>query len=306
MLSETTVTPSNNDRKNLLAINLGLAANVLLAALKTSVGIVGGSPALLADGINSTSDVVYLVIVRIFMGLAGKPPDREHPFGHRQLEGIAAVVVGAFVVTTGVTVFWKVIYDVCIGAGDLGRPGAMTLWVALLTVVLKVALTALTYRTARQTQSIAVLALARDHRNDIFTIVTATVGIVLGMAGHLWVDPAAAALVALVILYTGVTIIRESSANLMEILPDKKVARRIRELVAAVDGVDQAEEIDVHRIGHYMLVSVTIGINGNLTVAAGDEIASRVEQVLHGNVEYLRHVSVHYHPTRPRKDPPPV
>ncbi len=304
------MTPSNNDRKNLLAINLGLAANVLLAALKTSVGIVGRSPALLADGINSTSDVVYLVIVRIFMGLAGKPPDREHPFGHRQLEGIAAVIVGAFVVTTGVTVFWTAIDKVFDywrnGVDGLSPPGTMTLWVALLTVVLKVVLTVLTYRTARQTQSIAVLALARDHRNDIFTIVTATVGIVFGMAGYVWVDPAAAAMVALVILYTGVTIIRESSANLMEILPDKKVGRRIRELVAEVDGVDQAEQIDVHRIGHYMLVSVTIGIDGSLTVAAGDEIASCVEQVLYGNVEYLRHVSVHYHPTRRREDPPPV
>ena len=61
-----------NDRKNLLAVNLSLVCNVLLAGLKTTVGIVGHSPALLADGIMSISDVVYLSIVRIFIGLAGK------------------------------------------------------------------------------------------------------------------------------------------------------------------------------------------------------------------------------------------
>ena len=63
-----------NDRKNLLAVNLGLGANALLAVLKTSVGIVGHSQALLADGIMSTSDVVYLVIVRIFFGLPTNRP----------------------------------------------------------------------------------------------------------------------------------------------------------------------------------------------------------------------------------------
>ena len=78
-------------------VNLGLVGNILLAALKTIFGIFGQSPALLSDGINSTSDVGYYIIIKIFMALAGKPPDREHPYGHRQLESIAAIVVGAFV-----------------------------------------------------------------------------------------------------------------------------------------------------------------------------------------------------------------
>ncbi|HYW78856.1 MAG TPA: cation diffusion facilitator family transporter, partial [Thermoguttaceae bacterium] len=206
---------ASNDHQNLLVINISLAANLLLAAMKTAVGIVGSSPALLADGINSTSDVVYLVIVRIYMGLAGKPPDREHPFGHRQLESIAAVVVGAFVVTTAVAIFWNAVnqtYQLVTGQIEFGGAQAVTLWVALFTVVLKVILTIYTSRVGKRTGSIAVLALARDHRNDIFSISAAAIGIFLGRAGHGWVDPAAAALVALVILHTGVTILRESSA----------------------------------------------------------------------------------------------
>ena len=70
--------------------------------------------------------------------------------------------------------------------------------------------------------------------------------------------------------------------------------------MAAIEGVEQVEQVDVHRIGLYLLVNVTIGIEGSLTVAAGDEIASQVEQTLHRNVEYLRHVSVHYHPASRR------
>jgi len=295
------MTSESFDRKNLLAVNLSLAANVLLALLKTTVGIVGHSQALLADGINSTADVVYLVIVRTFMRLAGKPPDREHPYGHRQMETIAAVVVGAFVITTAVVIFWNAVdqvFDWATRPAE-GRPvREVALWVALLTVILKVGLTVLTTRIGRKTGSLAVLALARDHRNDIFSITAAAVGIFFAQIGYGWVDPLAAALVALVILHTGVTILRESSADLMVILPDKPVAGRIRQLLEVVPGVEQIEEIHVHRIGPYLLVDVTVGIDGTLSVAAGDQIANQVEGTLWRNIEYLRRVSVHYHPSK--------
>ncbi|MBN2474788.1 MAG: cation transporter [Pirellulales bacterium] len=290
-----------HDRENLLAVNLSLAANAVLAVLKTAVGIVGHSPALLADGINSTSDVAYLVIVRVFMGLAGKPPDKEHPFGHRQLESIAAVVVGAFVVTTAVAIFWDAInqvYDLLTGQRQFAGATSAALWVALLTVVVKVVLTVFTSRVGRRTSSIAVLAVARDHRNDIFSIAAAALGILIGQTGPSWVDPAAAALVAMVILHTGVTILRESSADLMDILPREPIVGRIRQWLTVVPGVEQVEEIHAHRIGLYLHVDVTIGVDGTLTVAAGDQIASDVERVLRRNIEYLRHVTIHYHPSK--------
>ncbi|MCK7481890.1 MAG: cation transporter [Candidatus Moduliflexus flocculans] len=80
----------------------------------------GHSPALLADGINSTSDVAYGIIVKVFIRKARKPADDEHPYGHRQLESIAAVVVGAFVLTTAVAIFWDAInrvYDLLAAGG---------------------------------------------------------------------------------------------------------------------------------------------------------------------------------------------
>jgi cation diffusion facilitator family transporter len=293
--------PESFDRKNFLAVNLSLAANVLLAVLKTGVGIVGHSQALLADGINSTSDVVYLAIVRAFMRLAGKPPDREHPYGHRQLESIAAVVVGAFVMSTAVVIFWNAVnqvFDLATGRAESRPVRAVALWVALLTVILKLGLTVLTGRISRKTGSLTVLALSRDHRNDIFSIAAAGVGIFFARFGHVWVDPLAAALVALVILHTGVTILRESSADLMVILPDRKVAERIRQLLKPIAGIEQVEEIHVQRIGPYLLVNLTVGIDGTLTVAAGDQIATQVEDALWRNVDYIRRVSVHYHPSQ--------
>ena len=301
--------PDQRQRKTILAVNLGLAANILLAALKTSIGVLGHSPALLADGINSTSDVAYGVIVAVFVRLSRKPPDREHPYGHRQLETIAAVIVGAFVITTAIAIFWhsvSKVYDLWTGQGDFGGAAIIALWVALFTVVLKLGLTVFTQRLGQQTKNTAVLALAYDHRNDIFSALAAAVGIFLGRRGLPWVDPLAGALVALVILRTGIEILRESSTDLMGTVPDQPLAQQVRELLSAVPGVTQIEEIHAHQLGPYLIVNVTIGIDGSLTVAAGDEIASQVEHILHHQIEFLPQVYVHYHPARILAERTPV
>ena len=104
-LPETKVNPEERGRISNRAMLLALLANILLALLKTVVGVVGHSTALLADGINSTSDVVYNIVVSIFVRRARKPADPEHPYGHTQFESVGALVVGAFVITTALTIF---------------------------------------------------------------------------------------------------------------------------------------------------------------------------------------------------------
>ena len=286
-------------RQSVLTINLGLAANILLAALKTGIGIVGHSPALLADGVNSTSDVAYGIVISVFMRLAGKPPDDEHPYGHSQMESIAAVVVGSFVMTTAIAIFWDAVnsvYDLQAGHGDFGGASIGALWVGLFTVLLKLGLTVFTQRVGRHTQNVAVLALAYDHRNDVFSALAATVGIFFGRMGYPWVDPLTGALVALIILRTGIGILRESTADLMDTLPGRALAQQITQLLRPVPGVQQIEEIHAHRFGPYLVVNVTIGVDGSLSVAEGDRIATQVEHTLIEHVEFMRRVHVHYHP----------
>ncbi len=290
------------DRQSVLAVNLGLIANVILAAVKTAIGILGHSQALLADGINSTSDVAYYVVVRIFVALAQKPADEEHPYGHSQLESIAALVVGSFVVTTAVAIFWNAVnnvYDLLVGSVEQGVASLGALWVAVLTVFLKAGLAVYTSQMGKKLGNAAVQALAYDHRNDMFSALAAGIGIFLGRQGYPWVDPLAGALVALVVLRTGIEILRQSSADLMDAVPGRALESQIVKLLSTMPGVLQIEEIQAHRFGPYLVVNVMIGVDGRLSVAEGDEIATGVEQMLYDNIPLLRRVYVHYHPARP-------
>ena len=295
---------NERDRKSLLAINLGLGINVVLAFVKTIFGILGHSPALLAEGINSTSDVAYYIAASIFVRLANKPADREHPYGHRQMESIASVVIGSFIVATAFAVFFDAvdkIWDLVDGHNSSAGALPNALWVALGTVAVKIFLTWYVRRLGRETQNPVVTALAYDHRNDIFSASAASVGIFLSQRGLPWVDPLAGALVALLILRTGIFVLRESSTDLMGVVPNRDLAERIAALLKTVPGVKQLEELQAHRFGPHIVINLTIGIDGALSVHKGDIIASRVEAKLLHSIPNLRRVHVHYHPADRRR-----
>jgi cation diffusion facilitator family transporter len=299
------MTTDLRQKKSILAINVGLAANALLAVLKTSVGIFGHSPALLADGINSTSDVAYGIVVNIFMRLSGKPADDEHPYGHDRLESIAAVVVGAFVITTAISIFWSSInnvYELLSGASEFSGASQLALWIALFTILFKIWLSYWTFRIGSQTNNNVLMALAADHRNDIFSALAATIGIIFSRLGFHWVDPLAGGVVSVIICLTGVSIIRESAADLMNTLPGKKLTEEIRAKLEKLDEVLDVEEIHGHRFGLYMVANITIGVSPDLSVAEGDRIATRVERLLVEEIDSMRRVFVHYHPVQTKKE----
>jgi divalent metal cation (Fe/Co/Zn/Cd) transporter len=103
----------------------------------------------------------------------------------------------------------------------------------------------------------------------------------------------------LIILYTGIEIIRAATEDLMATLPGKKLARDIKVLLRPLQGIKAVEEVYAHRFGPYLVVNLTIAVEGSLTVTQGDDIATRAEMVLLENIEFMRRVYVHYHPVRP-------
>ena len=284
------------------AVNLGLLSNIILAGAKTAAGIVGMSPALVSDGINSISDTVYYLVVKFFIRYAALPPDREHPYGHTQLETIASLVVGAFVLTTAVAIFWNQLGSVVAvisGQKSLEVARPVALWVALATVAIKSALTVFTRRRAGLSRSPAVEALAIDHRNDLFASAGVAIGIILSRAGLLWVDPLAGALVAVMIFQTGIVILRNSAFELMDAVPSGTLANEITTHLSGVTEIVQVEEIHAHRFGPYFMVNITIGLDGNRTIAEGDAVCGKVEETLYREMPWVRKVYVHSHPAVP-------
>ncbi len=281
-------------------VNLGLISNIVLAVLKIVIGLAGHSRALLADGVNSCSDVAYYIVVKIFTAIAGKPADKEHPFGHHQMESIAAVVVGAFIITTAIAIFWDSVntaFDLVTGEYQVkSSMQVLTFATAMFSVALKLALYFYTRSIAQTTKNVSAMALMYDHRNDIFASLGAAVGIGLGWLNIPLGDPVAGAVVALLVLKTGVKILRESSDELMDTVPGDELEKQIRNVISPMTDVLTVEEINAHRFGPYLVINITIGVDGTMSVANGDRIATRIENKLCNEIELLQRVYVHYHP----------
>lgn len=302
--SENNLPPSHPERARLInqVVNIGLVCNIFLAVLKIFVAVIGHSRALLADGVNSCSDVAYYIVVKIFTNLAGKPADKEHPYGHHQMESIAAIVIGAFIITTAIAIFWDSVnnaYDILTGLNqEKPEMQVLTFGTAIFTIFLKLGLYFYTKVIAERTKNVSAMALTYDHRNDIFASLGAAVGIGLGWVGIPLGDPVAGAVVALIVLRTGVRILRESSDELMDTVPGEALEKQIKNITMLIPEVITVEEIGAHRFGPYLIVNLTVGIDGALTVEKGDAIATEIEKALHSNIELLKRVYVHYHPAK--------
>ncbi len=289
-------------RHSQLAIMLGLAANFILAVAKVTAGFIGRSSALVSDGINSTSDVVYYLVVAALVRAAAKPADQEHPYGHTQRESIASVVVGAFVVTTAVAILWDnatILFQLATGKMPPHEIAPVALFVAFGTVATKAALSWWTRKRGRAENNTVLLALSVDHLSDLAASSAVVVGIILATHGYPWVDPLAGAVVGMVIFRTGIGILRNSATELMDAVPSQSLAEEISSNLDDITAIRQIEEVHAHRFGPYFVVNLTIGLDGSLSIKEGDAICTRVEQRLYETMPEIRKVYVHYHPPRP-------
>jgi len=297
--TSTEAVHTQRQKKARFVVNIGLGFNALLAVGKLGAGIVGHSQALLADGVNSISDVAYFLVVMLFVKLSGKPADSQHPYGHFQYETIAALVVGAFVITTGFAIFWdsvSVAYDLMTGEIAVVAISSFALYTAVATIVIKIILMLQARSIGYATKNLAVTAISRDHRNDIFASLGVAIGILLSMLGIGWTDPLAGAIVAIIVAKTGFDILREATEDLMDSVPDKDLSEQIKAALLDETIIRQIEEIHSHRFGPYLVANITICIDGSISVAEADVIATAAEKKLLERIDMLRKVYVHTHP----------
>ncbi len=178
--------------------------------------------------------------------------------------------------------------------GKLASLGAhpFALWVALGTVAIKIFLFFYVRKLGRETHNPIVDALAYDHRNDIFSASAASLGSAERPGWTLWL----VRLCALLILRTGIFILRESSVELMDAVPSRELAKQIVSLLNDLKGVKQLEELQAHRFGPHIVMNLMIGVDGKLTVRQGDRIATGVEKLIYDSIPSILSVHVHYHP----------
>lgn len=273
---------------------VGIGSNLVLAGFKCVAGVLGHSFALVADGIESLSDVVSSTVVFFGLRFAIKPPDEDHPYGHGKAEPIAAIIVSLALILAAIFIGWESIQRI---QQPHSLPKLYTLWVLLAVVAIKILLSRYVTGVGEQLESTAVRSDAWHHLSDAITSGFAFVGISVA----LWIrNPAAddwAALCACpIIMFNAFRQLRPPMAELLDATPSPKVEREVRATATVVPGVLGLEKCQVRKVGFRYYVDLHVIVDGALPVRSGHEIAHRVEDAILRSAPRIAEVLVHIEP----------
>ena len=228
-----------------LAGAAGLTANVLLFAAKLAIGALSGSVAILADAFNNLSDAGSSIVTLVGFKLSSAPPDAEHPFGHGRMEYLSALGVAALIMAAG--------FELFLSAVDKIRHPALPEF-GVLTIVVKLWMALFYKKIGNTIRSEALKASCADSRNDVIctgvVLLTSLIGWLSGVA----IDGYVGLLVALFVIWSGFTVIKETVSPLLGQAPDPEMVQDIKNTVMAHPGIIGVHDLMIHNYGPGRLV----------------------------------------------------
>ena len=276
-------------------VMVGLVSNVVLAGLQVFAGWYGQSRAVLADGVHSSSDILIGVLVLVGLGIARRPADESHPFGHGKAESIAAFLVGVMIVAAGLGIVYDAFHTI-FGGTEL-IPGVLPLSIACVSIAVKASLYRVTIRIGRQLNSPGVMVAAQEYRSCVACSSSALAGILGAWMGLPVADPIAGLLVAGFVLKMAGEILWTSTQELMDAALPVESVRTIRAAAEGVEGVREVAAVRTRRIGSKNLVDLEINTDPDLVVEEADGVAAQVKRRVVEELGEVDEVRVFISPT---------
>lgn len=309
-MTDTPPLPADDRRRAIYRVTVGSAlVNTALGAVKIGAGAIGGSQALIADGVHSLSDVVTDLAVLIGARFWLRPADEGHPHGHAKIEAIITLFIGLTLAGIGVGLIARAVQALRdIGEGAATPPPS---WITLVTALFSIAIKEWLYRwsatVGRRVHSSAVIANAWHHRSDAFSSIPAAIAIALSLAfgpRYAFLDPVGAIVVATFVLYAARKIVWPALAILSdEGLPLDKRAR-LTAFVRAQPGVRFTHRLRTRSLGgDFVAMDLHIHVDGDLSVREGHRLAHLVIDRLVERFPELIDVLVHVEPAAKEERP---
>jgi cation diffusion facilitator family transporter len=284
------------DKARKLAI-LGMAVSGFLAIIKITVGLLGHSAALSADGFESAADVFTSGLVLIALTLAARPADENHPYGHGRVEILTGLLLGFILVCAGGAIAW---HGLTPGADETQMPQFYAIWPLFISIGAKFWLVIVKYRHGRQIGSSSLLADAANDGVDILSGTVALAALSLALANPTRfprADHYGAFVVGLIVVATGLRVMYESGMQLMDTMPDERSMTRIREVALSVTDVAGVEKCFARKTGLKYHVDLHLEVDPEMTVRISHEIATRVRDRIRQQLPWVADVLVHVEPS---------
>lgn len=280
----------NSTRK---ASILGILGNLFLLVIKSIVGFISHSQAMIADAANSAGDIFASLMTFIGNKIASEPSDETHNFGH----GKAEYVFSLFISISMLFVSSKLLYDSVVSL--INRKVFDFSWflvlVCIITIITKLSLYLYTKKLYEKYEDLLLKANMTDHRNDCILTVCTLISIMFSLIGVYWVDGIVGMAISVWIFYTGIKIFIESYNVLMDKSIDSRTKDIILDLIDTYEEIKKVDEIYSTPIGYQYIVTITIYVDGNMSTFDSHKIADELEKCIEA-IDNISNAIIHVNP----------
>jgi cation diffusion facilitator family transporter len=287
---------ATNVDKAIKATYFSLIGNICLALVKGTAGILGNSYALIADAIESTTDIFSSFLVLFGIKYSNRPADENHPYGHGRAEALITFIVVGFLITSATIIAYESIINI---QTPHGLPKTWTLFVLGGIIIWKEASFRIVMKKSKETNSSALRADAWHHRSDAITSVAAFIGISIALffgKGYEAADDWAALFASGFILYNGYLIFRPALGEIMDEHLYDDVVEKVRQIADTVTGILGTEKCFIRKTGMMYHLELHAIVDAYITVKQGHELAHILEDTLRSEIPELGHILIHIEP----------
>ena len=256
---------------------ISILANIVLAGFKAFVGLLANSIAIISDAINNLSDALSSIITIVGTKLAGKKPDKEHPYGHGRIEYMTSLVVSAIVLYAGITALIESVKKI-INPGKVDY-STITLVILIVAIVVKFVLGIYVKKKGKEFNSDSLVASGSDAFNDAILSISVLASAIIYMLFDISIEAYVGVLVSVFIIKAGIDLIKESVDNILGVRIESSLARGIKKEVLKEEEVRGAYDLVLHNYGpDTYLGSIHIEVADTLTVADVDRISRSISK----------------------------
>jgi cation diffusion facilitator family transporter len=288
--------PKNNSQKAIQATYFSILGNTFLAIAKGITGFFGNSYALIADAIESTTDIFSSILVLFGLKYASRPPDENHPYGHGKAEPLITFAVVGFLLISATVIFIESIHNI---QRPQSKPESFTLIVLGLIIIFKEISFQYVNKKSNETKSTSLKADAWHHRSDAITSLMAFIGISIAIymgKGYEAADDWAALIASLFIVYNAYLIFRPALGEIMDEHLHDDLINQIRKSSSLIEGVVGTEKCLVRKMGMNYIVDLHVIVDGKLSVVEGHSIAHSVKDKLKIDLPEVTDILIHIEP----------
>jgi cation diffusion facilitator family transporter len=278
----------------------GIAVSILLACSNILVGLLAHSTSVVAMGFEFAGDVLASSIVSIGMGVAARPADENHPYGHGRVETLSALVVGMILTIAGITIGYRSLQSIGTrqGAPEISAVAALVGAIALRSIM-----SWIKFGVGRRLRSSALIADAWNDAVDVlsgFAALTAVGLAIYDPVRFMTADHYGGLVVGIVVVLTGMRVVRDASFDLVDTMPSPELTNEVLDVARRVSGVQDVEKVFARKTGLQYHIDLHVEVDPLLTVAASHAIAGHVRTALKEELPWVADVLIHVEPaTRP-------